>query len=154
MAVLTGPVPVIGDTSVIHDSALNELGTRAFDMDGNEYIYLKGVASTAQYDWVTFDEAHLTTRAVANAKGRVGIAQAAIVANKYGWYLIYGTGLGAVLASFADNGIPYLTATAGSVDDAAVAGDLVNGAMGRSAISGSTATFELSYPFVNDASGA
>jgi hypothetical protein len=142
-----------GDITAVHDSALNTLGARARDGAGNEYVYLKGVANTAQYSWVSFDEAYLTTLLAANAVGRVAIAQAAVVANKYGWYLIYGTGLGKVLAGFADDGKVYATATAGSVDDAVVAGDLVVGAIGRSAIASGTATMELNYPFATDALG-
>lgn len=138
------------DTSVVDTSEEVPVGTKAKDKDGNEYIYLQGVASTVANDWVTFDEAHLTTRAVADAQGRVAIAMAAIVANEYGWYQIYGQATGNVLAGFADNGKVYLTATAGSVDDTDVAGDAVIGAVGRSAISGSSATFELNYPMVQD----
>jgi len=150
MAILTGPQGFHSDTSVIDSSETVPLGTKAQDVDGNEYIYLKGVADTAANSWVTFDEAHLTTLAVADAQGRVAVAMAAVVADKYGWYQIYGSATGKALASFADNGKVYLTSTAGSVDDAAVAGDCVFGAIGRSAVSGGTATFELNYPEVLD----
>lgn len=154
MAAFVGNNPIVfGETDDLHDSAVVALGTRAKDGSGNEYIFLKGVASTAAGDWVSFDEAFVTTRLVANAVGRVGIAQAACVANKYGWYLIYGTGQGNCLAAFADNGKVYATATAGSVDDAVVAGDLVVGAIGRSAISNGQAAFELNYPFSTDVVG-
>ena len=142
-----------GSLTQVDDEAKYTLGTRTQDVDGNEYIYLKGVASTAEHSWVSFDEAYQTTLLAANAKGRVAIAMAAIVADKYGWYQIYGKGTGKVLASFADNGVPFCTSTAGSVDDAAVTGDLIVGAMGRSAISGGVATMELNYPFVTDALG-
>lgn len=146
---------VHGDTDSVDTTAKNRLGTRAFDSAGNEYIYLTGVASTVAGSWVSFDEAHLTTLLVANAKGRVGIAMAATVASRYGWYQIYGiNSIALVLASFADNGLIFSTATAGSVDDAAVAGDLVVGAMGRSAVSGGVATMELNYPFATDNLGS
>jgi len=145
-----GGEAVHSDTTVIDSSELVPKGTKAKDIDGNEYIYLQGIASTVVRDWVSYDEAHLTIRAVANAQGRVAIAQAALVADKYGWYLIYGTGLGTALTGFADNGKVYLTATAGAVDDTDVAGDVVLGAIGRGALSGTTATFELNYPYVMD----
>ncbi len=158
MATLTGYSKLFsGSTAVIDDQAMHLLGTRSFDKDGNEYIYLKGVASTAAGDWVSFDEAHATIRAIADAVGRIAIAMAAIVANKYGWYLIYGTHpTAAVKTAFADNGICYLTSTAGSVDDTDAAGDLVLGAIGRSAgnqgtpATASAAIVEISYPHVND----
>ena len=129
------------------------LGTRGEDNAGNEYIYLQGVASTVAGSWVSFDEAHLTTLLTANAQGRVAIALAAVVADKFGWYQIYGKATGKVLTGFADNGKVYATSTAGSVDDADVAGDAIIGAIGRSAIdtpSTGKAYFELNYPMVQD----
>ena len=152
MAALTGPVQTFdADTSTVDSTKRHPLGTRALDTDGNEYIYLQGVASTVAGSWVTFDEEKLTTLAVANAQGRVAIAMAAIVADSYGWYQIYGKNtIAKVLAGFADNGKIYLTATDGSVDDADVAGDAVIGALGRSAVSGGVATVELNYPIVQD----
>jgi len=153
MANLTGSTQTFdGDTSVVDSSAKHPLGTRAHDVDGNEYVYALGVASTAVGTWVTFDEEYTTTRAVADAQGRVGIAMAAIVADKYGWYQIYGKASGLALTGFADNGKVYLTATAGSVDDTDVAGDAVIGAIGRSKVDETSflATFELNYPIVMD----
>lgn len=150
MASFVGSSPVVGASDDIHATALNTLGTKTKDAAGNEYIYLKGVGSLVQYDWVTFDEAHVTIRAIANAQGRVAIAQAATLSGQYGWFLIYGTGLGTALTAFADNGKVYLTGTAGAVDDTDVAGDAVIGAIGRSILSGTTASFELNYPHVLD----
>ena len=138
----------------VHDSKKFRLGTRVKDRAGNEFIYLQGVGSTLANSWVSFDEAHVSTLAVANAKGRVAIAGAAVDATtEYGWYCIYGKFAGKALAAFADNGSVYLTATAGSVDDADVAGDAVLNAWGRSALdtpSTGLAYFELNYPSVSD----
>jgi hypothetical protein len=137
----------------VHASKKFRLGTRVSDVAGNEYIYLKGITSTAVGSWVTFDEAHVTTLSAANAQGRVAVAQAAVDANtKFGWYMIYGTCSALALTGFVDNGKVYLTATAGSVDDTDVAGDAVIGAIGRSAVNETTllATFELNYPLVMD----
>lgn len=146
-------IKLITPLTQIDSSAAYTVGTRTQTADGKEYIYLKGVASTAVNSWVSFDEAYVTTLLVANAKGRVAIAMAAIVADKYGWYQVYGSGTGKVLASFADNGVIFSTSTAGSVDDAVVTGDLIVGAMGRSAVSGGVATVELNYPFATDTLG-
>lgn len=130
------------------------LGTR-FCPDGkNVYMYGKGVASTVAGSWVSFDDDGNTTLLAANAVGRVGIAQAALVASTYGWYQIYGKStIAKVLAGFADNGKVYSTSTAGSVDDAVVSGDLIVGAIGRSAISGGVADMELNFPFATDVLG-
>jgi hypothetical protein len=120
-----------------------------------EFIYLAGVASTAIGSWVTFNLDDGTTALLAaNAIGPVAISMSAnTAATSYGWYQIYGKAVGLCLASFADNGNCYATATAGSVDDAIVAGDLVKNAKGASAIgtpSGSFAEFEIQYPFMDD----
>ncbi len=132
----------------VDSAARQPVLTRCSDEAGNEYIYLLGVASTAVGSWVSFDEAGVTTLLQANSLGRVGIAMAATVAAKYGWYCIYGTVPGLCLASYADNAKVWATSTLGSVDDADVAVDLVDGAIGRSARNTTTglATFELSYP--------
>lgn len=120
-----------------------------------EFIYLAGVASTAVGSWVTFNQDdHTTALLAANAIGPVAIAMSAnTAATSYGWYQIYGKAVGLCLALFADNGNVYATATAGSVDDAIVAGDRVKNAKGASAIgtpSGSFAEFEISYPVMDD----
>jgi hypothetical protein len=152
MAILCGHKPVVGPVTDVHTTAKNTVGERAVDEAGNEYIYLKGVASTAIGTWVSFDETGTTTRLVTNAQGRVAIAMAATVASTWGWYQIYGMASGLALTLFADNGKVYITATDGSVDDADVATNLVNGAVGRSAVNETTllATFELNYPEVLD----
>jgi hypothetical protein len=135
-------------TSTTKDFAL---GTRV-DVAGNTYIYLEGVASTAQYDWVTYNESYATARLVPNAVGPVAIAQAAIVASNYGWYLISGVGTGSTQTVAADKAV--YAVTAGKVDDAAVTGDLVLGAASQTTdAGGTTATFSIAYPFVTDVLG-
>jgi len=120
-----------------------------------EFIYLAGVASTAVGSWVTYNQDDGTTALLAaNAIGPVAIAMSAnTAATSYGWYQIYGKAVGMCLALFADNANVYATATAGSVDDAVVAGDRVKNAKGASAIgtpSGSFAEFEIQYPVMDD----
>lgn len=144
------PQTFAGDTSVVDSSAQHPVGTRAVDGDGNEYVYGLGVASTAIGSWVSFDEALATTLLAANAVGRVGVAMAAIVASKYGWYQVYGKNTAAACDTIADNKPCYIDGTNGRVDDAGVAGDLVFGAISRSTDSSNLCTVELSYPFVCD----
>jgi hypothetical protein len=73
-------------------------------------------------------------------------------ASSYAWYQIYGKALGKCLTQFADDGRVYATATAGSIDDASVAGDVVWGAKGASTttVDSGYAEFELQYPFMAD----
>lgn len=98
-----------------------------------EFIYLNGVASTVVSDLVIYDtRAGTTKRAVAGDRGPCAIAMSACVAGQFGWYQIAGSGpvrASTVLA----NGNVYLTATAGTVDDAVVAGDKVDGARFKTA---------------------
>jgi len=141
----------------------HDLGTivKATDRGTNangvgEFVYAKGVASTATGSWVTFLEDDWSTALlVADAKGRVGVAMSANVANQYGWYQISGKAIGKALTGYVDNALVYGTATAGSVDDAVVSGDRVKKAIGASALDAPAtgmAEFELDRPFVDDGS--
>lgn len=123
-----------------------------------EFIYLLGAANTTANTWVTYNaDDHSTTLLAANAIGAVGISMAANVANQYGWYQIYGKGIGKALTGYVDNALVYATSTAGSIDDAVVAGDRVKNAIGASAVgtpSSGLAEFELYYPLMDDGSAA
>lgn len=132
-------------------------GTGAFGE--GEFIYLPGVASCAIGTWVTYAaDSWATTRLAANAIAPVAVAMAAVDATtKYGWFQIWGKAVGLALASYADNGLVYATATAGSVDDAVVSGDRVKCALGASAIDHPDtgfAEFEIHYPYMDDGSAA
>jgi hypothetical protein len=119
-----------------------------------EFIFLKGAASTAVGSWVTYnDDDYSTTLLAANAIGPVAVAMSANVASQYGWYQIQGKAIGKALTGFVDNANVYATATAGSVDDAVVAGDRVKNAKGASAVdtpSTGLAEFEIDYPVMDD----
>lgn len=119
-----------------------------------EFIYLKGVASTVVGSWVTYNaDDGSTDLLAANAIGPVAVAMSANVANQYGWYQRTGKVVALALAGFADNGNVYATATAGSVDDAIVAGDRVKNAKGASALDAPAtgmAEFEIHRPFMDD----
>jgi hypothetical protein len=123
-----------------------------------EFIYLKGVASTVTGSWVTYNmDDGSTALLAANAIGQVAVAMGATVANTWGWYQISGKAVGRALAAYADNALVYATATAGSVDDAVVAGDRVKLAIGASAVgtpSANLAEFEIARPFMDDATAA
>lgn len=123
-----------------------------------EFIYLKGVASTAVGSWVTYNlDDGSTALLAANAIGPVAVAMSANVANQWGWYQIQGKAVGKALTGFLDNANVYATATAGSVDDAVVAGDRVKNVVGASAVdtpSAGLAEFEVARPWMDDALAA
>jgi len=145
----------IADTST---TAKHALGARVVATDPvygeGEFIYLLGVASTAVGSAVTYNADDFTTALLAaNAIGPVGFAMSANVADQYGWYQISGKAVGKVLAGFADNANCYATGTAGSIDDAVVAGDRVKNCKGASAVdtpSTGLAELEIHYPVMDD----
>lgn len=145
----------IAETST---TQLLPLGTRIRAVDSSlgagEFVYLLGVANTAVGSWVTFNEADYSTALLAaNAIGQVAVAMSANVASQYGWYQIRGKAVGKALTGFVDNANVYATATAGSVDDAVVAGDRVKKCKGASAVdtpSTGLAYFEIDAPFMDD----
>lgn len=148
----------IDETSTVQNHPLGTV-VEALDVASTAYgagrfIYLLGVASTAVGSVVLYNaDDFSTTLLAANDIGPVAVAMSANVANQYGWYQRTGKAVGKVLASFADNGNGYATATAGSVDDAVVAGDRVKNMRGASAIdtpSTGLAELEVHYPFMDD----
>lgn len=155
---------VIGVQEIATTSATQNhpLGARVKAVDPTygegEFIYLEGVANTAIGSFVTILEEDFSTALLAaNAIGQVGIAMSANVADQYGWYQISGHAVGLAATGYADNALVYATATAGTVDDAVVAGDRVKKARSCSALdSPSTgfAEFEINYPFMDDATAA
>jgi hypothetical protein len=120
-----------------------------------QFQYVKGVTSGAAGSWVTINSDDWTTTLLAaNAIAPVGVLIAALSASTiFGWVQINGkVAVGKCLTLFADNGRVYATATAGSVDDSSVAGDVVHGAKGASTtvVSSGVAEFEIQYPFIED----
>lgn len=146
----------IADTSTEQKHPLGMI-VQAIDpiYGAGEFIYLLGLAATAVGSWVTYNgDDFSSTLLAANAIGPVAVSMSANVAAQWGWYQISGKAIGLALAAFADNANVYGTATAGSVDDAVVAGDRVQNCKGASALgvpSGNFAEFEIQRPFVNDA---
>jgi hypothetical protein len=153
----------IADVSTTKQHSLGTI-VQAIDKGSNDngagqFIYVKGVTNGAAGSWVTInsDDGSVTLLGQ-NAIGPVGILMAALDAStKYGWAQIAGKAVGKALALFADDANVYATVTAGSVDDAVVAGDRVKNAKGASAIDGPAtgmAEFEILFPFMDDALAA
>jgi hypothetical protein len=139
-------------TEVLTSMMGQEFGKR-IQVNGNEYIFLKGVTGTVVGSFVTFDEVGVTALLAADAVGPVAIAMAILdAATKFGWYQIYGKASGLLVANVADNASLYACATAGSADDAATAGDVIHKAISRGATAGAAAvtTVQIHYPFVDN----
>lgn len=143
----------IADTETTQHHPLGTRVTAKDDTYGEgEFIYLKGVASTAVGNLVIYDQkAGTTTRTVAGSRGPCAVAMSANVASQYGWYQIAGSAV-VTAGTVAANGDVYLTATAGSIDDATVSGDKVDQARLKTANgtpSAGLAVVELAFPAAN-----
>ena len=152
----------IDDTSTTQNHVLGTI-VQAVDVastayGAGEFVYLKGLASTVLGSFVTYNaDDNSTTLLAANAIGPVAVSMSINVASSFGWYQISGKAVGKALAGYADNGLVFATATAGSIDDAVVAGDRVKLAKGAPAVntpSTGLAEFEIQRPFMDDATAA
>jgi hypothetical protein len=143
----------IADTSTVQN---HPLGTtiRAVDetYGEGEFVYLKGVASTVVGSFVIFDQRLATTTlSVAGSRGPAAVAMSANVANQFGWYQVSGSAV-VKAATVANNASPYVTATAGTIDDAVVSGDKIDGARFKTADGTPAAGFavlQLARPSLN-----
>jgi hypothetical protein len=158
MAGFIFPGGTAGRPGVVYTSEINPLGTIARASDGKEYVFLKGVANVVAGSWVTYDEDGVTTLidtdVAASCKGPVAVASAAIDStSEYGWFQISGEVEAVAISggAAADNAIVYATATAGAVDDVAIANMQIVGAVFRSAEGASVAGFatvQLNHPWI------
>jgi hypothetical protein len=147
----------IGETSTTQNHVLG-LVVEAKDVTygPGKFIYCKGVASTAKGDLCTYDTVNGDTARAVNggstSTGPCGVAMSANVASQYGWYQIEGAGPVAAGTVAADAPL-YLTSTAGTVDDAVVAGDLVSGLVARSVTASGFATCQIDHPSISGGGG-
>lgn len=139
----------------------NPVGFRVFDDAGNEYVYLPGVASLAQGDFVIYNlmpgavtVARMLNDANSGGAGLVACAMGAFVASCCGWYQIFG-----VTPTFANVATTssvlaalYRSATTGRLAASANAKDTVYGAFTAAASTSNAGAALLSYPFVVDQS--
>ena len=139
----------ITETSTVQNLPLGTI-IQAKDVDSTQYgvgefIYLKGVASTAIGEPVIYDlDAMTTTRAVAGSRSNIAFAMSANVASQFGWYQISGTAVAKTGANtVVAQARPYATATAGAIDDAVVSGDAIDNARFITANGTPAATFAL-----------
>jgi hypothetical protein len=147
----------VGELTDVDTTARNPLGSVAFDEAGGQYIYLEGVISTVANDAVSFDENFATTRLASHAVGQVAVANAAVVASKYGWYCIVSPLNGFTVhcdATVTGDKAAYIGGTAGGVDDDGAAGDLICNMFVRSGDTAGHLTAQFDHPCVTDQLGA
>ena len=144
----------INETSTVQ---LHDIGTvvNAFDSTtygAGEFIYLKGVASTAIGNPVIWDSAGQTALAGLASRGPVAIAMSANVASQWGWYQIQGMCPVSSAANAVASGAPIYMQASAAVDDAVSATNKIDGCVSKSASGTPAATFTvcaLSRPCMN-----
>lgn len=147
----SGALAVLGKPGDIDTVQRNGLGIEAHDQDGNVWIYLAGVASCVEGDWVSFNTtAYVAVRLAADAVGRVAIAPAAILAANWGWFMVKGFYPTANSDTVAAAGGLFIDGTTGRVDDQSVAGDFVNGAVSTAADTANKLPVQICYPYVTN----
>ena len=154
MANLTGSAEIFhGNTTSVDSSQQVALGTRARDVNSNEFIYLVGTASTTGGTWVTFNlQSSVTKILAANDVGPVAIAGTSIGAGQYGWYQIFGLNTIAKTDTVAALKPLFVDGTDGRADDAFVAVDRIVNAISLAADTSNVAPVFIQYPFVQGTS--
>lgn len=150
-------LPNIGTISATQEVPLGTRVRAAHPTRGEgEFVYLKGVASTAAGDCVIFNQADgSTSRTLADVIGPVAFATAAIVADRFGWYQIYGLTEANTADTVLNNSHVYVTSTAGAIDDAVVNGDRIKNARFAGARTGAgKVDVRVWYPFSDDGAPA
>lgn len=87
-------------------------------------MFVHAAGAITQYAWVSIDEsfeAAMLTKALADKREGIGVAQVAFADNDYGWVLVRGSGTGLFKASCVQDVALYTSATAGYLDDDATA---------------------------------
>jgi hypothetical protein len=93
MAELSGQGPILhsGATSDINSSAINKLGARSYDVDGNEFVYVDFQESFIRGEWCAFDHAFAATQLTAASRGWVGVVDGTVSASdRFGWVMVRG----------------------------------------------------------------
>lgn len=128
----------------------NNLGARDQTVDGQEYIYLAGIAAVAANVVIVYNAATYVAKILtADDVGLVAVAPAAILAANWGWFLIKGFGSASSDTVAAAGGL-FIDGTPGRVDDASVAGDFINGMVSTGASVANVCPVHLSYPYVTN----
>lgn len=152
MAFCIDSKPAAGAHDEVHTTQQNSLGAVRRFSDGNDYIYLKGVTSCADGSVCVFQPGVFTAILVATGvKGSIAIAQAAVDAStKYGWFLYVGQDTITTRSAVASNTALFAGGVSGYVDDVAVKGDQIFGAMIRNAAAadGGSAVIQIDRAFI------
>jgi hypothetical protein len=121
--------------STVDSTPTANLGDVYVDENGKEFIYALGIANTAVGSVVALGletTKNTPITALLDATNAaygvpVAVAMSASIADKYGWYQIYGAAEASCLISDAADAIQYTSATAGSIDDDSTSQTAIHG---------------------------
>jgi hypothetical protein len=135
----------------VHSTKKFRLMSRRRDAAGNEYVYLKGVASLADGDFVRYDGTGTTTRAITTMTndGAIAVAQAAVDAStKYGWFMISGRDAAANVATHSSGSgkALFVSATAGRATSTPATEECISGAFTDGDAVSNSGPVLLAYP--------
>lgn len=137
--------------AAVHATKRMRLGSERTDITGNIYVYLKGGTSVAADSVVTFTTTYAAVLIAADQIGRVAIAQATVDATtKFGWFLVKGFYTTANSDTVAGANGLFIDGTAGRVDDASVAGDMIYGMISTGADATNKCPVYLDHPYVTN----
>jgi hypothetical protein len=167
----TGATTVV-DLNTVASPAPGKLGARAYDTNGNEFVYVDFQQALGAGEWVAFDHLYAATRLTAASKGWVGVVDGVVSASdRAGWVMVRGVCTFAWCSSGATTADPVVIAattdlgavgTGTSADvsvmvfgaHVATAPDTcASTALSTSALA-APATVTLNYPYVNGAFSA
>lgn len=137
-----------GTMVTAEDKSTEELGEAKF-------MYVQANEAIDATEVVTIDQSDYgADLASANDIGPIGVAVADMASGEWGWVQCSGKAEAKVASGFAAGNRCYLTSTAGTIDDAVVAGDIIYGSISLSALNTpntGTAYVGLNCSFVQDA---
>ncbi len=128
------------------------VGTRRWE-GPNEYIFLKGAASVADGTPVTYNKSYAATVLATgtNPAGPVAIANAAIVASRWGWFQIAGTktSIPVVASAGSKNSVVYnAKSSAGTLTTTSSGNNLIAGLILTDSESSGAAPVLMDHPFI------
>lgn len=114
-----------------------------------EFIFLRGVASLAAGDIVTWDSTGQTTRAGTASRGQIAVAAAAVPAGSFGWFQRSGLALVNSGANAVASGAAIQCSGTATIDDTTTAGQYIDGMTSRAANSGGFTLCQFDKPCMN-----
>ncbi len=113
MATISGPAVAgfDGNTSEVSATQNHAFGRRAYDNDGNEYVYVDFQESFIRGEWCAFDSAFAATQLTSTSRGWVGVVDGTVSASdRFGWVMVRGIHTAAWATSGATTADPVVIA--------------------------------------------